>query len=183
MAQTSRRARALPARFATDRRGATAVEFALVAAPFLLLVFAIIELGMVSLVSLTLENAIFDQGRKIRTGQIQSTKITAASFKNGVCGEMSWLTGRCADALTVDVRTFSGFGASQTAFQGERPAVPCWDTGGPTSVVLVRAYYTWPLITPLLQTGLQTADGERVITATTAFANEPFSDTLVAPKC
>ncbi|MDB5455769.1 MAG: pilus assembly protein TadE [Caulobacter sp.] len=183
MAKTRKGARPLPIRFAADRRGATAVEFALVAAPFLLLLFALLELGMVSLVSITLENAVLDESRKIRTGQIQSTTVTASGFKDGVCGQMSWLTSRCDGALSIDVRSFTTFGPSQTAFKAARPAVPCWDTGGPGSVVLVRAYYTWPLITPLMQTGLQSADGKRVITAATAFANEPYTDTTVAPSC
>ena len=183
MAHRPRRAPSLPVRLAADRRGAAAAEFALIALPFLLLLFALIELGMVSLVSITLENAMFDQTRKIRTGQIQSTTVTADTFKAGMCGEMSWLASRCAADLTVDVRSFTAFGPSQVAFQQAQPATPCWDTGGPGSVVLVRAYYSWPLITPLLQTGLQSADGKRLITAATAFANEPYADDAVAPKC
>ncbi|PTT72487.1 pilus assembly protein TadE, partial [Pseudomonas sp. HMWF010] len=41
-------------------------------------------------------------------------------------------------------------------------------------------YYNWPLLTPLLQTGLQSAGGKRLITAASAFSNEPYSDTPAA---
>lgn len=172
-----RRARRLLARFARARGGATAVEYALIAGPFLLLVFAIIELALVSLISVTLENAVSDAGRKIRTGELQTAGGTAATFKASMCSEMSWVGAACSGALTIDVRTFSGFSNSSTAASGAKPNTPCWDPGGPGSTVLVRAYYSWPLITPLLQTGLQTSGNKRLITAASTFANEPYAET------
>ena len=178
MADTPRQSPRRPTRrlraFARAKDGATAVEFALVAAPFTLLVFAIIELGLVSLVSISLDNALIDTGRQIRTGEMQTAGATAATFKAAVCGQLSWLGSRCASDLTLDVRTVSSFSSSNAL---TTPATPCWDAGGPGSIVVVRAYYTWLLITPMLQTGLQTANGKRIINATTAFANEPYSDT------
>ena len=177
--RVSRRA-SLLARFARARRGAVTVEFAFVSIPFLLLVFAIIELGLVFLVSMTLENAVIDVGRTIRTGEVQSAGGTAASFKTAVCTEMSWLGSACDAALSLDVRTFSGFSASGSALNATKPNTPCWDPGGPGSIVMIRAYYNWPLVTPLLQTGLQTSNGKRMLTAATAFSNEPYSDTPAA---
>jgi len=177
--RVSRRA-SLLARFARARRGAVTVEFAFVSIPFLLLVFAIIELGLVFLVSMTLENAVIDVGRTIRTGEVQSAGGTAASFKTAVCTEMSWLGSACDAALSLDVRTFSGFSASGSALNTAKPNTPCWDPGGPGSIVMIRAYYNWPLVTPLLQTGLQTSNGKRMLTAATAFSNEPYSDTPAA---
>ena len=52
MIRTLRHGLAFAARLRSDRSGATAVEFALVAIPFLMLIFAIIELGLVFLVEL-----------------------------------------------------------------------------------------------------------------------------------
>ena len=96
-----RRTARLAGRFARAERGATAVEFALVALPFLMLVFAIIELGLVFLVSITLESAVADVGRTIRTGQVQTGGGSAASFKTAVCDKMSWLGAKCASALSI----------------------------------------------------------------------------------
>ncbi len=158
-------------RFARAERGATAVEFAFVSIPFLLLILAMIELGLVFLVSLTLENAIIDGGRTIRTGEVQGAKTTAADFKIAVCKKMNWLGDRCAGALTLDVRTYADFASINKA---TAPDPPAWDPGKAGSIVLVRAYYTWPLVTPLLNTGLQSADGKRIIYAATAFMNEPY---------
>ena len=175
------RARARARLFARARHGAVTVEFAFVSIPFLLLIFAIIELGLVFLLSVTLENAVYDVGRTIRTGEVQMAGRTAATFKSAVCTEMGWLGSTCNGALSVDVRTFTGFTASGSALIAAKPNNTCWDPGGPGSIVMVRAYYNWPLITPLLQTGLQTASGKRMVMAATAFANEPYSDTPAAP--
>lgn len=176
-----RRRYGLLARFARARDGATTVEFAFVSIPFFLLIFATIELGLVFLVSVTLENAVIDTGRQIRTGELQTAGGNAATFKTAMCGRMSWVGAACSSALSVDVRTFTGFSASATALNAAKPNTTCWDPGGPGSIVLVRAYYNWPLITPLLQTGLQTANGKRMITAASAFSNEPYSDTPATP--
>lgn len=163
------------ARFARAERGATAVEFALVSLPFLILVMAMIELGLVFLVSLTLENAIIDAGRTIRTGEAQTAKITAADFKTAVCARMNWLGDRCAGALALDVRTYADFASvSASNADGTVPDPVAWDPGKAGSIVLVRGYYTWPLVTPLMQTGLQSANGKRIIYAATAFMNEPY---------
>ena len=164
-------------RYLRAQDGATAVEFAFVAIPFLLLIFATIELGLVFLVSVTLDNAVVDAGRKVRTGEVQNAAGTAATFKTATCARMDWLGSKCASNLTIDVRTIGSFSASNAA---TKPQTACWDPGGPGSIVMVRAYYSWSLVTPLLKTGLQTANGKQVITATTAFVNEPYSENPAA---
>ncbi|AZS20361.1 MULTISPECIES: TadE/TadG family type IV pilus assembly protein [unclassified Caulobacter] len=162
-------------RFARAEQGATAVEFALVAIPFLMLIFAIIELGLVFLVSITLESAVIDAGRTIRTGEVQTAGSDAAAFKTAVCNRMDWLGSRCTTALRLDVRTFADYSTGTTsATNGTVPTTMSWNPGTSGSIVLVRAYYTWPLITPLLNTGLQTSNGQRIIYAATSFTNEPY---------
>ncbi len=161
-------------RFARADDGATAVEFAIVAIPFLVLVFAIIELGLVFLVSLTLENAVIDVGRTIRTGEAQTANTSAAAFKTAVCNKMGWVGSSCASSLSIDVQTFTDYAASSDARDGDIPKTMSWKPGVAGSIVLIRAYYNWTLITPLLKTGLQSADGKRVISAATAFTNEPY---------
>src|SRR5262245_1464059 len=101
LARARRRSAKMAGRFARAEGGATAVEFALVAIPFLMLVFAIIELGLVYLVSLTLENAVIDVGRQIRTGQVQTSGGTATTFKSSVCAKMSWLGSKCSTNLSL----------------------------------------------------------------------------------
>ena len=166
-------------RFARDQGGVAAIEFAFVALPFLMLIFAIIELGLVSLVSITLENAIVDAGRTIRTGEVQNNKQTAAAFKTKVCTGMGWIgVTTCESALSIDVQRLPSFQSGATL---QKSATPCWDPGGPNSIILVRAYYQWPLVTPLLDTGLKSSDGKHEVSAAALLANEPYSDVEAPP--
>lgn len=189
MTSPIRNFRRLLRRLLKDVRGGEAIEMAIVGAPFVALVFAILELGLVFLVSTTLENATDEMSRQIRTGTLQTTSGSATTFKNAICGEMSWLGSSCAANLNIDVRSFTSF-AGQSAPPNPvaggtvDPTKFCWDPGGAGSVVLVRAYYTWTLILPVLNSGLQTVGttGKRLITTATSFRNEPYSPTTPAPK-
>jgi Flp pilus assembly protein TadG len=179
-------------RFARARRGATAVEFALIALPFLVLLFGIIELGMVFLVSVTLQNGTDNAARKLRTGQFQTSGAnTKADFKALVCNNMSWLSTTCAARLSVDVQTFTNFNTlsatgavNPTTFN---PAATCWSAGQPGDIVLVRTFFQWDIFTPMLNASLVnmgTGSGKRLINATTSFRNEPWSSqTPVGAAC
>ncbi len=79
----------------------------------------------------------------------------------------------------MDVRTFTSF-ASVTAPQPVsngtfNPGALQFTPGGPSQIVVVRAYYQWPLIAPLMSQALQTLNGGKVlITSTATFRNEPY---------
>jgi len=169
-------------RFARARRGSTAVEFALVSAPFLLLLFGIIELGCVFMVSATLDVATERAARLIRTGEFQSSgAVTKNDFKAQVCQRMSWLSSACAGNLAIDVRTFTAFndvnGAPILDNDDFDANNTCFSTGAPGDIVLVRTYYNWNLFTPLLDDSLDnTGDGQRRVMSVATFRNEPYND-------
>lgn len=174
------RAQRLIRRFMAARQGSAAVEFAFVALPFLTLLFAVLELGMVFLVSTTLQNAADAAGRKIRTGELQASSGTAESFKAAICGEMTWLGSDCSDNLLIDVRTFTTFNNvefNDPVTDGEvDPSKTTFQPGNAEDIVVVRVYYTWTLFTPLLNTGLKTLNGgKRLISTTVTFRNEPWA--------
>ncbi|WP_340647344.1 TadE/TadG family type IV pilus assembly protein [Phenylobacterium sp.] len=182
-------------RFAAARRGTTAIEFAIIALPFCVMMFGIIELGMVFLVSVTLQNATDNAARQIRTGQFQTSGSNAkGDFKTQVCNRMAWLATPCAGKLTVAVQTFSDFtaasGDSATAGTSWTPAAAaatCFSTGAPGDIVLVRSYYEWDVFTPLLSKSLVnmgSASNKRLISTVATFRNEPYSTaTPVGAKC
>ena len=62
-------------RFIRQQDGATTVEFAMVAAPFLAMMFAIIETAIVFFAGQTLETAGADSARLIMTGQAQTKAL------------------------------------------------------------------------------------------------------------
>ena len=75
MAQFSNRARAraklLTRRLRNDERGSAAVEFAIVALPFLLLLVGLISISLYFFTNFTMESAVLNAARAIRTGQLQ----------------------------------------------------------------------------------------------------------------
>lgn len=174
------------ARFGRAERGATAVEFALISLPLIGLILGTLELAMILLVVTSLETATEGASRRIRTGEFQTSAAnTRADFKALVCGGMSWLSSQCNSNLTVTSQVFNDFGtlAGNTPMTGATFVANggCFATGNPTDIVLVRAYFTWPLFAPLLNHLLDNmGNGNRLLSAATAFRNEPYSDTLPA---
>ena len=180
------------ARFARAQRGATAVEFGLISLPVLVMIFGLLELVMVFLAATTLDTATQTAARQIRTGEFQnSSVVTKDAFKALVCQQMSWLASKCATDLWLDVRTFSDFSSLAAAPPPDGstfdPNALCFSAGAPTDIVLVRAYFQWNLITPLLIPAFENmggGSGKRLITSTTAFRNEPFNtNPPVGTKC
>jgi Flp pilus assembly protein TadG len=169
------------ARFLKARDGQAAVEMALVATPFFMLLFGVLELALIFLVSSSLENATALAARTIRTGSFQNGGApNAAAFKTTICNAFGWLQADCMTNLSIDVRTFQSFAsitAPQPVQNGQfNPAVLSCNPGAPGDIVVVRAYYQWPLIAPLMSQALQQiSGGKALITSTATFRNEPYN--------
>ena len=168
--------------FRRARQGAAAVEFALVATPFLALMFGIGELGLLFMAATNIESATIDASRAIRTGAFQqSAAPTAAKFKSAVCADMAWVSAAdCSANVQVDVRTFADFADVSTTppvTDGALdPSKTVFNPGTACSIVLVRVFYPYALMAPLLEPGLPNlGPGKRLITSTVAFRNEDFS--------
>lgn len=180
-AGTKRLARAMTMnarRFARRDDGAAAVEFAMVAAPFLALMFAIMETALVFFASQTLETAVADSARLIMTGQAQSQSFSQAQFKSAVCARIGGLFD-CAGGLQIDVKTYSSFGSVDNSApldaNGNLKTNFGYQPGGPGDIVVVRLMYQWPVYASLLGFNLgDMAGNKRLIMATAAFRNEPY---------
>jgi Flp pilus assembly protein TadG len=170
-------------RFARAEEAAVAVEFALVAAPFLALIFAIMETALVFFAGQNLEAAATGAGRMVMTGQAQTAGYTtAAQFKdNVVCpalGSGSLFT--CAD-VQVDVKTYTDFSSitsdnTPPVKDGELDTTKMGYTPGAAGdIVVVRLYYEWPIYLSLLNDSLSNlSNHRRLLVATSVFRNEPF---------
>lgn len=164
-------------RFRRADDGVAAVEFALVAGPFLFLLFAIIEMAMVFFAGQVLETATASASRLIMTGQAQSKNFDQTAFKNEICNKTNALM-NCA-GIAVDVRTYTSFGSASTSSPVTSGAVNysgmTYSQGAGGDIVVVRAVYEWPVLMPTF--GLTIGDlsnGKRLLMATAAFRNEPF---------
>lgn len=163
-----------------DERGHVAVEFAMVAGPFLLMMFAVVEIAFMFYVGTALENATSEAARMIRTGQLQFAGASAKEFEDMVCKDISILVS-CEERLHVDVRVFEDFddvSMTSPVIDGKfDPAGFGVDFGGAGDIVLVRVFYLWDVIVPDLGTGLANLPGgQRLFVSSATFRNEPFGD-------
>jgi Flp pilus assembly protein TadG len=167
-------------------RGAAAIEFAMVATPFFMLLFGLFEVMRIFFTQTTLESAIAEESRRIKTGQASSgTGTTAAAFKAGVCTRMAG-TVDCTNRLFVTVENQPAVGslASPLTTPTMLNAPPYSPTTAAGSIVVVRGFYMLPLITPGLSSLLKNTSttgpsgnlgtNNRMLIATSAFRNEPF---------
>jgi Flp pilus assembly protein TadG len=170
-------------RFVRDQRGATAVEFGLLALPFFAIIGAILETSVVFLSGQVLESAVQDTSRYIRTGQAQGVIVTAADFKARVCDRLYGMFGDCS-GLYVEVKTISDFGSiaisppidwtCQNDCQWNRPEA--YTAGLGSSIVVVQVYYKWPIILSLGDMTLANLPQQkRLLGTATVFRNEPYS--------
>ena len=84
------------AAFATRRDGGPAVEFALVAPIFIVVVYATVQCAIIYICNAYLETAAEEAARQVLTNQ--ATSLTAAQFKTAVCNNMPALF-NCASVM------------------------------------------------------------------------------------
>jgi Flp pilus assembly protein TadG len=168
----------LLSRLKKSKSGASALEFALVAPPFFLLLFATFDIALMFFAATTLENGIIGAARLIRTGQVQAMNMTQQQFRTLICNDISMLLS-CDSRLGIDVRRYNGFGNVQWNAaldnNGNLVGNMQFQPGGPEDVIVVRAFYVWPVLTPGAGSAFSNmAGGNRLLEASIAFRNEPF---------
>lgn len=176
---TTKRHRNRCATFAADDRGATAVEFALVAAPFLALVIALIQTFLVFFAQQMLESVVRQSARLVMTGQVQSAQMTQAVFKQKVCDQIVILF-NCS-GLMVDMQVATSWTSANTAmptltYDGSGTVSNVWqyDPGEAGDIVVLRVMYEWPVMLGPLGFNLSNlSNGNRLIMSSAAFQNEP----------
>jgi Flp pilus assembly protein TadG len=161
--------------------GSAAIEFAFVAPVFFVLLFGIIEGGIMFFGQAALINATQDAARLIRTGQAQGDLgLDQGAFKQKVCDGISALFKDCSTNLLVDVQAYpAGFGGNlPNPLNGGNPQAGFganYNTGGPCDVVIVRALYKYNVITPIVSPLLTGGKCYKYLLAAAAIRNEPYT--------
>ncbi|HEY0266807.1 MAG TPA: TadE/TadG family type IV pilus assembly protein [Rhizomicrobium sp.] len=175
------RCKKLCRRFAADaEKGSAAIEFAMVAPVFFVLLMGTLEGGLMFFSQSALQNAVTEMGRQIRTGQAQSASMTQDQFRTGVCNMVTPLIA-CDGNLAIDVQAYGSYSniaeTSPVKTDGTfDPTKIHYITGNACDVVLVRAFHTEPIYTPILTWFLVNSPGDKHLnTAAAAFRNEPFT--------
>ncbi len=177
--------------FVRSRDGTAAIEFALLAIPYFLIVFAIIETFVAFTAEQVVSNAVDTLSRQIRTGQITAANTTSQQFRQAFCNEIAVLI-TCSSSeiqtpanLYLDVESYSSFASMPTtiplnSYSDLSTTGFTFTPGGAKSLNMVRAYYRWQIITDLLRpylTNVHPTNGSAsvyLIVATAAFQNENY---------
>ena len=165
-------------RFVNKTDGSTAVEFALVSFPFIFLMIAIVELGLMFGSQSVLLGATNDAARLIRTGQVQQTTgDPELMFRDLLCDKADALI-NCSNLQyeVVEMDSFSSFSDFEAQYDDDgnlisRGFIP----GGVNSVNLIRVIYRYRLSTPLIGQYLSDgANNTKLLVATVVLQTEPY---------
>lgn len=161
-----------------DENGVTAIEFALIAAPFFTVVFAIIELGLAFFVNRMVDNAVIESARMVRTGQATAANFTADDFANEVCSQLPAFL--CDDdRIRVSVTSVPDFSTIPSLSEmyddeGNLNEDHSYTQSGASEIVAVNVIYTWPMFTSFMNLSSLDHGNERHLTSTMVFRNEPW---------
>src|SRR5262245_28412948 len=98
------------ARFGRAEEGAAMLEFGLVALPFFMLTFGLAEICMIGFAQTSLDHAVAETARTIRTGEAQMSNRTYTQIQQTLCDNLTALLPiNCSQNLYLDVDSFASF--------------------------------------------------------------------------
>jgi len=159
--------------------GVTAVEFSMIAVPFVFMTVGIIEMALVFTSQALLQESTFTASRLIRTGQLQQSPSAGQEdmFRDAVC-DFSALLIPCDDIQfqVVEVPSFDEADDNPPQFDDEGNLLDTpFDPGEASSVVVIRVVYNYPIRTPLMEPLLANHDnGVRTMLSTIVLQTEPY---------
>lgn len=173
-------------KFAKDQQGSTAIEFTMLALPFTLLVFAILESCLSFAGQQLLSNAADTVARQVRTGQLKAAVLDETRLRQEICDNIKLLVADDCPGLEVDLREYPNFAAAAAEKvkyigEGENRDIDTSDfavTPGKTlSKNMLRVFYRWPIMTDIMRKRLSTLKGGTTLHfAAVTWQNEPFDE-------
>jgi Flp pilus assembly protein TadG len=166
--------------FACCKKAATAVEFAIVAAPFFALLIALLQTALVFFAQRVLDEIADQASRYILTGQAQTAGMTQSQFATYVC-QNSFSIFKCSNFM-INVQNYSTFASANTTTptltfnsSGAVTNTWSWSPGNAGDIVIVQIMYQWPIVLGPLGFNLANlSNGNRLLVSTVAFKNEPY---------
>ncbi len=174
-----------------NRRGASALEFAIVAVPFFTLVLGTMEVGYDLFVQAALSNAVNTAARSVQVGtaQVSATgKAEASWVTSAVCPALGGLL-NCGQLYVTISGIPSGTGQNYYTYLAANPpslaamtsSADTVCTGAAAQMMILRAYYLGPTFLGLLVPGwsqvspVSTGSRVHVTYASAGFVNEYFT--------
>lgn len=172
-------------RFARNGRGSVAIEFAALALPFALLVFAILESCISFAAQQVLMNTTDDVARQFRTGQLRPADIEKDKqlVRNLICEQLEIVVSDGCPGLLIDLKPHETFGQAAAVRIKFTPDNDIDDSefsikpGKSEAINQLRVFYKWPVMTDFLRKSMSNLkDGKTMHFATVTWKNEPFND-------
>ena len=167
-------------RFGRAREGAAAAEFALIVPWFAWITLGLAEVSLMGLAQSSMDYAMSEVAREIRTGEVQTAGLSQSQLKTEICDKLNQFMAMSCSNLYLDIRSFPGFvnvtNTNPLNSSGQlQSGTFVYQPGGPSDIVLVRGFYTWDIITPLMQSVFGNVGGtQRLISSSILFRNEPW---------
>jgi len=158
----------------TARRGATALEMALLMPPFFMLLLGSVEVGLMETTQQLIENAAFNASRVVSTGYTIPGTTPAQTVQQAVNSELQSF-GTIIDTTKIKTTSvaYSDF-ASIANPAGGTPGL-----GKAQQIVVYTISYPWPFFTPMIGSLLGTMDTNTKkyilnLTSQIVVRNEPY---------
>ena len=171
--------------FARSETGVSAIEFVMVAPIIFFGLGMTLETGLMEFTQYSLQYAVENAGRSVRTGTAQMSAMTAANFKTLICNSFGTLV-NCS-SVTVYVRSDPDFatmvqklppliqiGPATDPGTISQPA--CFNPGNPSQPAIIVATYDWYFVALGMSTGFGNVAGNtaRRLTGLSIFKNQAF---------
>jgi len=178
-------------RLLADRSGSTLVEFSLLGVPFLVMVFAMVEISANAFLSQQVDEVVTRSARFVQTGGVHEGQLSASAFKTEACKSivaMMDCTKLTVSVMRVDasfLEMMDGSTNEDGVWQGrvirpdERPGGPGYCVGEPGDYLVIQAVYPSMDLLPFVPV---LAPGNGAVThASTVIRNEPFVGAASVP--
>lgn len=165
-----------------DRCGAVQIEFALLAFPFFVLVFAIIEVGVSFTARQMLSYSAEAVARQLQTGQLQANDATPEKLRTLLCSRIQFMVGQGCPELSFNLISYTTFAAVPVSnlvdAKGLLVKANTVSPGGSSAINQLNVLYRWPIMVDLLQRLSKDAapDGRMGLFTTITWQNEPFPE-------
>lgn len=169
-----------PGSFWREKSAVASIEFSLLALPFLLLIFAIIE----SAISFSVQQLISDRtntlSKEIKVGSLVGSNLDTKKIKDYICDPHPVFFKLDCGELYVDLRSYNSIkdvprklsykqdGDVDTSGFKVQP-------GGAGEINQLIVLYKWPILSDLLRGRLSNLPhGKTLLVSTVAWRNEPY---------
>ena len=162
--------------FRADNRGATAIEYAVVAPVFLGIVLGLVEFALYSFNRNYVKHVLYETARNINTGEIQGADDPEEAFKDAYCGHASTIVS--CEQLYFDVRAFNRLeDVKFDAVEYDENGVPKnfkFEPGKSEQISVMRVALPYKFITPYMKSFLLGDEQAAIVVGYSIAKIEPF---------